>query len=93
MTTFSDPVVVTGLHLILGLRRPALILASVPVMYTEPFLAETGNVVRGSRAGAFSMSPVLVLKQAPCQGQVIRPSPAITPLTKGAPKSSHSGNS
>lgn len=34
------------------------------------------------------MSPVPMLKQAPCQGQVIRPSPVITPLIKGAPKSS-----
>lgn len=57
----------------------------MPVIYTEPFLTETGNEARWSRAGAFSISPVDVLKQAPCQGQVIRPSPAMTPLINGAP--------
>ncbi len=36
-------------------------------------------------AGAFSMSPVVALKQAPCHGQVRRPSPVRTPFTSGAP--------
>lgn len=85
MATCSAPAAVTGLQAMLGLRFPALMEASSPVMNTEPFFTDTGKVLRWSRAGAFSMSPELVLKQAPCQGQVILPSAAITPLTRGAP--------
>lgn len=72
-----------------------------PVTYTAPSFSASLKDGRASIAGAFSMSPVVALKQAivgqpltlglpniylpPCHGQVILPSPVKTPLIKGAP--------
>lgn len=62
ITTFSDPI--PPVILIFGFLRLPLIASCSPVTYTEPFFSDSSNAGRASRAGAFSISPLVALKQA-----------------------------